>query len=326
MIDNLEALVALAECGTMSRAALRLSITQSAVSKRIANLQGQLGKPLVERSGRGVALTPYAQHVLQRTRPLLGELREALSEEVADNTGQLSVAIGAAILIAWGAEVLAKVRQENPGIRLRINTYRGPEAVERVRSGEYMVGICFGRSENTPDLEARYIVRRNYRPRAKRPAPLRVSCVGRIAGVDHGAAIRDLALHRAADPKRRTKMGRAHPRRKHHGVLSVGHPDGESRIRPRPRATRGGAGVRGTHGDAGALSRAGAEHPDQPVRTAVDAGAAAGADVSGIAQTPPAGAELNHRGRLQNTLRSRGLRGSFPVRPFNPSFRKPIGA
>jgi DNA-binding transcriptional LysR family regulator len=158
MIDNLEALVALAECGTMSRAALRLSITQSAVSKRIANLQSQLGKPLVERSGRRVELTPYALHILQRTRPLLGELREALSEEVADNTGQLSVAIGAAILIAWGAEVLAKVRRENPGIQLRINTYRGPEAIERVRSGEYMVGICFGRSENTPDLEARYIV------------------------------------------------------------------------------------------------------------------------------------------------------------------------
>ena len=158
MIDNLEALVALAECGTMSRAALRLSITQSAVSKRIANLQGQLGRPLIERSGRRVQLTPYAQHVLQRTRPLLGELREALSEEVADNTGQLSVAIAAAILIGWGAEVLAKVRHENPGIRLRINTYRGPEAIERVRSGEFMVGICFGRSENTPDLEASYIV------------------------------------------------------------------------------------------------------------------------------------------------------------------------
>ena len=158
MIDNLEALVALAECGTMSKAALRLSITQSAVSKRIANLQVQLGKPLVERSGRRVEMTPYALHILQRTRPLLGELREALSEEVADNTGQLSVAIGAAILIAWGAEVLAKVRQENPGIRLRINTYRGPDAIERVRSGEYMVGICFGRSESTPDLEARYVV------------------------------------------------------------------------------------------------------------------------------------------------------------------------
>ena len=158
MIDNLEALVALAECGTMSKAALRLAITQSAVSKRIANLQAQLGKPLVERRGRRVELTPYALHILQRTRPLLGELREALSEEVADNTGQLSVAIGAAILIAWGAAALAKVRQENPGIRLRINTYRGPDAIERVRSGEYMVGICFGRSENTPDLEARYVV------------------------------------------------------------------------------------------------------------------------------------------------------------------------
>lgn len=158
MIDNLEALVALADCGTMSLAAIRLSVTQSAVSKRIASLEAQLGKPLVEPAGRRVQLTPYALHILQRTRPLLGELREALREEIAENTGQLVIAMSGAILISWGAEVLAQVRQEHPGMVLKIDTHRGPDAIERVRSGEYMVGLCFGTSENTPDLEAHYIV------------------------------------------------------------------------------------------------------------------------------------------------------------------------
>ena len=42
MIANLEALAALADLGTMTRAAARLRITQSAVSKRIAALEGEL--------------------------------------------------------------------------------------------------------------------------------------------------------------------------------------------------------------------------------------------------------------------------------------------
>ena len=292
MIGNLEALVALAECGTMSKAALRLSITQSAVSKRIASLQARLGKPLVERSGRRVELTPYALHIQQRTRPLLGELREALSEEVADNTGQLSVAIGAAILIAWGAEVLAKVRQENPGIRLRINTYRGPDAIERVRSGEYMVGICLGRSESTPDLEARYVVDETIVIVPNHLRPFDFPASGELQVLTTAPQSETWRFIERQIRRGERQWGVKIHVGKHHGVIPGGNPNGEGRIRPRLGNAGGGAGVWGACRRAGPLSRAGAQHPDQPVRAPLDVGAVAGADISGIAETESAGAEL----------------------------------
>ena len=55
MFVSFEALVALEEHGTMSRAAARLGVTQPAISKRIQALEHELGRDLIEPSGRNVA-------------------------------------------------------------------------------------------------------------------------------------------------------------------------------------------------------------------------------------------------------------------------------
>lgn len=154
MFDQLEALHTLAEVGTMSSAASRLKITQSAVSRRIATLEGHLGKSLIEPLGRRVQLTPYGIHVLEHTRPLVAELKEILGGEIASNKGTLSLAMSGGLLISWGAETLAKVRDENPQIELRMTTHHSFEAIDRVRSGETMLALCFGQSESASDLQA----------------------------------------------------------------------------------------------------------------------------------------------------------------------------
>ncbi len=154
MFDQLEALHTLAEVGTMSRAASRLKISQSAVSRRIATLEGHLGKSLIEPQGRRVQLTPYGIHVLEHTRPLVAELKEVLSGEIASNTGTLTLAMSGGLLISWGAKTLAKIKKDNPGIELRLTTHHSFEAIDRVRSGETMLALCFGQSESAADLEA----------------------------------------------------------------------------------------------------------------------------------------------------------------------------
>ena len=70
MFANLEALAALAKEGTMSRAALVLKISQSAVSKRIHSLEDELGRTLLEARGRRVHLTPFACRLLETSQPL----------------------------------------------------------------------------------------------------------------------------------------------------------------------------------------------------------------------------------------------------------------
>ena len=66
MLDQLDALRALHETGTTRRAATRLRVTQSAVSKRIAALEERVGAPLLERHGRNVRLTPAALRLLPK--------------------------------------------------------------------------------------------------------------------------------------------------------------------------------------------------------------------------------------------------------------------
>ena len=61
MLDQLEALRALKEEGTTARAAVRLRLTQSAISKRIDALEAEVGAPLIEAHGRGCRLTPAGE-------------------------------------------------------------------------------------------------------------------------------------------------------------------------------------------------------------------------------------------------------------------------
>ena len=75
MFDNLEALLALDQYGSISRAAAHLGLTQSAVSKRIRNLGHEIDQELIEPDGRGVVLTPFGHQLVERVRPSILDLR-----------------------------------------------------------------------------------------------------------------------------------------------------------------------------------------------------------------------------------------------------------
>jgi DNA-binding transcriptional LysR family regulator len=154
MIDQLEALAALAEHGTMRSAATRLRISQSAVTKRLDALEAQLGARLRERAGRRVRLTETAERLLERARPLLAELRLAVVGERSVASGWLVVGVSESILASWGPRVLADARRRRPELRFRLNAHRSPVAVDLVRAGEYMLALVAG-SELAPGELAR---------------------------------------------------------------------------------------------------------------------------------------------------------------------------
>lgn len=154
MIDGLEALSALAEWGTMTRAATHLRVTQSAVSKRIHSLEEVLGVELVERSGRRVILTSGGTRLLGRAGPLLVALKEALDHDGDDSEteGVLAVGVSESILASWGPSALKKVRRRMPGLELRVHAHRSPVAVDGVLAGEYVLALVSGSSERVAGL------------------------------------------------------------------------------------------------------------------------------------------------------------------------------
>ncbi len=133
MLDLVDALVALAEEGTMGRAAVRLRVTQSAVSKRVDALEARVGAPLIERAGRRVRLTPTGVHLVAEVAPLCAQIRAALAAEAPGRP----VVIGSspALLSSWLPSALARARDAVPGTPLEIHSHRGPAVVDRLRSG-----------------------------------------------------------------------------------------------------------------------------------------------------------------------------------------------
>lgn len=77
---ELETFLAIAELGSFSRAAERLSLSQPSISNRILRLEKMLGTRLFERTTRAVLLTPAGNRLRARVAPVIDELRSALEE------------------------------------------------------------------------------------------------------------------------------------------------------------------------------------------------------------------------------------------------------
>ncbi|MBH8553416.1 LysR family transcriptional regulator [Nostocaceae cyanobacterium CENA357] len=79
-LSQLRAVVAVADCGNFSEAALELELTQPAISHAIATLEEELGVPLFARGRHGAVLTPAGERILFHARQTLHSL-EMIQQE-----------------------------------------------------------------------------------------------------------------------------------------------------------------------------------------------------------------------------------------------------
>jgi DNA-binding MarR family transcriptional regulator len=93
-LADLKAFVAVAETGSVNRAALRLNLTQPAITRRVQNFEAALGgKALLDRSSKPPTLTPAGRQVLEYCRRVLaavGEL-ERTTLETGEPAGELRI-------------------------------------------------------------------------------------------------------------------------------------------------------------------------------------------------------------------------------------------
>ena len=157
MIENLETLIALSKTGTMMETSTVLKISQSAVSKRIAALERYYDRALIERHGRRVVLTHHGTRLVEKVTPLVSELRSVFLEDNALRKGKIILGVSEAILASWGPRLFAKVQGEMPEVEFTFHAQRSPIVLDRLRTGEYMVGICTGSSDADTDLQSEII-------------------------------------------------------------------------------------------------------------------------------------------------------------------------
>jgi DNA-binding transcriptional LysR family regulator len=146
-IKQLNALIAVADTGSVTRAAEVLRIVQPAVTRQIQLLEQELGCELFERSRQGMRLTDSGRTMVNRTRRALGELDRAKAE-IQPAPGQLhgTVTIG---LLASTADLLAEalvrtVRRQHPGLMLRISSGYAGHLREWLEAGDVDIALLYG--------------------------------------------------------------------------------------------------------------------------------------------------------------------------------------
>ncbi len=157
MIENLETLVTLSKTGTMMETATVLKVSQSAVSKRIAALERYYDRPLIERHGRRVVLTHHGTRLVEKVTPLISELRSVFLEGNELRRGKIIIGVSEAILCSWGPRLFAGVQAQMPEVEFEFHAQRSPVVLDRIRSGEYMVGVCTGYPDAESDLQSEII-------------------------------------------------------------------------------------------------------------------------------------------------------------------------
>jgi len=157
VIENLETLVALSKAGTMMEASTTLKISQSAVSKRIAALERHYERKLIERHGRRVVLTHHGTRLVERVAPLLSELRGVFLQDNALRKGRIILGVSEAILASWGPRLFSAIRAQIPEVEFEFHAQRSPVVLDRLRTGEYMVGVCTGSPDADTDLVSEVI-------------------------------------------------------------------------------------------------------------------------------------------------------------------------
>lgn len=163
-ISQLRALVAIADTGTFSDAALQLDLSQSAVSHAIATLEEELGVVLLSRGRQGAVLTPLGEDVTAEARLLLQSLTKiAHRAQQARGLQQGRVRIAGFRSVATHVlpEVIQQFRTFYPGIQVKIDEYHHYHQVENeVRQGRADIGFTY--LPTSSEFEAWELMRDRY--------------------------------------------------------------------------------------------------------------------------------------------------------------------
>lgn len=134
--DDLLLFARVAEAGSFSRAAERVQLPKSTVSRRLAALEGRLGEKLLQRSTRRLTLTEFGQGVLEHARAVAAEVDGALSLALHRQqrpTGRLRVSMPADFANQALAPMLCAFALDYPEVSLELDL--SPRRVDLIAEG-----------------------------------------------------------------------------------------------------------------------------------------------------------------------------------------------
>ncbi|KJK22690.1 LysR family transcriptional regulator [Burkholderiaceae bacterium 16] len=187
-LKHLKHLMAVADMGSFSRAAEKLHLTQSALSRSIQALEDELEGRLIDRHGKRNVLTPLGELIAKRARRMLfeeAELHRSVELFRQHNLGAIRIGLGAGPGAMLMTPFLKHMARNHPGVQVSVSLGTSDALIAQLRQRSLDAVIVEVSSvpsatdlryERLAQLQGRFICRTGH--------PLR-----RQAGADGGAGV-----------------------------------------------------------------------------------------------------------------------------------------
>ncbi|WP_339947237.1 LysR family transcriptional regulator [uncultured Albimonas sp.] len=158
-LRHLKYFVATAELGQVSRAAIELSVSQSAVTAAIKELEAVLGTPLFERSARGMSLTRAGQRFLSSAYEILSKVEEAMQiREGPEVSGRLTIAATYTVIGYFLPVHLERLARAQPGLEITIHEMPRELIEEGLVAGRVDVAVALTSNISNPELASQTLL------------------------------------------------------------------------------------------------------------------------------------------------------------------------
>jgi DNA-binding transcriptional LysR family regulator len=146
-LRQLRVFIEVARLQSFSRAGDEIGLTQSAVSRCVRELEGEIGLKLIDRTTRDVQLTDVGGNLVSSVSRLLSDLDDALREirEIGEQRrGRVVVAASPTVACRLMPRVVASCGRQFPYITLGLRDDVQSDVVRKVKSGEVDFGVIIG--------------------------------------------------------------------------------------------------------------------------------------------------------------------------------------
>lgn len=158
---HLNFFVATAESGQVSRAASQLSISQSAVTSAIKELENELGTPLFRRSAQGMEMTEAGRDFLASSRDILEKIDRAkrVAQKQSPVTGVISLAATYTVIGYFLPFHLDRLNQMFPNLDIRISELNRESIEEGILSNRFDLAVVLTSNLANPEIETETLLR-----------------------------------------------------------------------------------------------------------------------------------------------------------------------
>src|SRR5580693_3029249 len=143
-LRHLRYCVAVAEKQNVTRAAVRLHVSQPPLSRQIRNLEDELGIALFDHDAKSVRLTEAGRVFLTEARMILQRAEEAveMAKDVAEGKrGEIHVGYAPSLTVEFLPRALKYFRESNPGVRVELHDLSTQGMLRGLAHGKLHVAI-----------------------------------------------------------------------------------------------------------------------------------------------------------------------------------------